>query len=253
MTRREAEYAWHARETKTRRILAAREAVGTPVHRGRACASAENMSDITTTQLHNGSSEGYDRHKQKKAAREHEALAARRKKVFKKIGYWIVGLAVVIGSGWFLVSATSPKGPDYSQVIPVLGREHVANGTTVTSYNSNPPTSGNHYPTPAPPRFYDSELPDEQVVHNLEHGHVWIAYKPGLPEEIIKVLRKFSGGNVIVTPRSKNDADIALAAWGRLDKFNIGSGDIDKQRIKDFISRYQNRGPESISIQGHVR
>lgn len=173
-----------------------------------------------------------------------------RKKTLKKAIYWIAGLAIVFGGGWLLIRANSPKGPDYSSAIPVLGRNHIADGT-YASYNSNPPTSGPHYPNPAPIRFYDSALPDEQVVHNLEHGNVWISYKPDLSPEIIKVLKGFAGGNTIVTPRPANDFDIALAAWGRLDKFNAEKSHIDKQRVKDFIIRYQNQGPEKVSAQSH--
>lgn len=220
-----------------------------------AVASNKNneMSDINTKQLHNDPSDRFERQKQKKAARETEALRARRKRVVKKVSYWIAGLAVVIGGGWLLVSATGPKGPDYSQGISVLTRNHIANGTTA-SYNSNPPTSGDHYAASAQARLYDQELPDEQLVHNLEHGHVWIAYKPGLSADIIDSLRDFAGGNIVVAPRSKNDTDIALAAWGRLDTFNVEAGGMNKQRIKDFISRYQNRGPESVSQQpSHLR
>jgi len=211
------------------------------------------MSDINTEQLNNASADRFERHKQKKIDREAEARKIRRKKVFKKISLWIMGLAVLIGGGWLLVSTAGPKGTDYSQGIFVLGRDHITDGTTYTSYNSNPPTSGPHYANPASARFYDKELPDEQLVHNLEHGHIWIAYKPGLSKDVIGILKDFSGRNVIVTPRSKNDTDIALAAWGRLDQFNVEPSGIDKQRIKDFISRYQNKGPESISVQGHLR
>lgn len=189
----------------------------------------------------------YEQQKQKKAAREAESTQARRKRAFKKVSYWILGVLVVLGGGWLLVGATGPKGQDYSQGISILGRNHIANGTTA-SYNSNPPTSGDHYAAAAPAGFYDKELPDEQLVHNLEHGHVWISYKLSLSGEIIGILKDFSGGNVVVAPRSKNDTDIALAAWGRLDKFNIEGGGVDEQRIRDFISRYQNRGPENVNI-----
>lgn len=216
-------------------------------------SSNNNMSDVNIEQLNNASSERFERQKQKKAAREAEASGKRRKKVFKKISYWTIGLAVVIGGGWLLINASGPKGPDYSQGISVLGIGHIADDATYTSYNSNPPTSGPHYANPASARFYDKELPDEQLVHNLEHGNIWIAYKPDLPGNIIDILKDFSGGNVVVTPRSKNDADIALAAWGRLDKFSIEASGINKQRIKDFISRYQNKGPESVNIQGYLR
>lgn len=210
------------------------------------------MPDINTEQLNNASSDRLERQKQKKAAREAEVLRARRKRVFKKISYWIAGLAVVIGGGWLLIGTAGPKGSDYSKTYPILGRDHILNGSTV-SYNSNPPTSGDHYASPAPARFYDQELPDEQLVHNLEHGNIWIAYKPGLSEDVIKVLKNFSGGNIVVAPRSKNDNDVALAAWGRLDTFNVGVSGIDTQRVQDFISRYQNRGPENVNRPAHVR
>lgn len=172
----------------------------------------------------------------------------RRGRIFKKFGYWVLGLIVAVGSVWLLIRDNGPKGADYSQSILVLGREHIADGTVYSSYNSNPPTSGPHYPNPAPTGFYDKELRDERVVHNLEHGNVWISYKPGLSPDVIKVLRNFAGGNVIVTKRSANDLDVALAAWGRLDQFNIENGPIDERRIKDFIIRYQDRGPENLNI-----
>lgn len=209
------------------------------------------MSD--TEQLNNTSLNRYEHHKQKKSARKAEELKERNKKYFKKVGYWIAGLVVIIGGGWFLVNAASPKGQDYSQEISLLERSHIADGTTHNSYNSNPPTSGPHYANPAPARFYDKELPDEQLVHNLEHGNIWIAYKSGLSRDAMDIIKDFGDRNVIVTLRSKNDTDIALAAWGRLDKFNIETSDIDKQRIKDFVSRYQNRGPEKVNISGHLR
>lgn len=208
------------------------------------------MPDTNTEQLNNVAPDYRGRQAQKKIARGAEALRARRKRVFKKVGYWTAGLAVVVGGGWLLVSAAGPKGPDYSESIPVLGRNHIADGTRA-SYNSTPPTSGPHYASPAPARFYDEELPDEQLVHNLEHGHIWISYKPDLPLEVVKVLKDFAGGNIVVTPRSQNDTDVALTGWGRLDKFNIEANGLDKQRVEDFISRYKNRGPENVGTQGH--
>lgn len=178
--------------------------------------------------------------------REAGERQARRGRIFKKVGYWIIGLLIILGGGWLLIRSSTPQGTDYSQSIPVLDRNHIAEGTTYTSYNSNPPTSGPHYPSPALTRFYDKELRDEQVVHNLEHGNVWISYKPGLPVETIKTLKGFASGSVIVSPRSANDSDIALAAWGRLDKFNLENSKVDEIRIKDFILRYQNQGPEKL-------
>ena len=46
---------------------------------------------------------------------------------------------------------------------------------------------------------------------------------------------------VVITPRPENDTDIALAAWGQLDTFDLDdleNGDLI-ERIEDFALRYQ--------------
>lgn len=193
-----------------------------------------------------------ERRAQRQKLREAEDQKLRLKELVKKTIYVLVAILVVFGIVQWIINQF-PKGQDYSVAFPVLGRDHISDGAPRPDYNSNPPTSGSHYASPANVRFYFEELPDEQLVHNLEHGHVWISYKSNLPTEIIKVLKGFAGRNTIVTPRPANDFDIALASWGRLDKFNIDGDSIDKQRIKNFILRYQNQGPEKVNLPQHIR
>lgn len=145
-----------------------------------------------------------------------------------------------------------------TQYFDIVGRSHIASGTPGSGYNSNPPTSGNHWGSPAKAGIYDKQLPDEQLIHNLEHGYVWISYRPGnnnaeasagagqstgVSEDVINELKKIveaDNWKVILEPREKNDKVIALAAWGRL--LNLDNPDYDK--VKDFIKTYRNRGPE---------
>lgn len=129
---------------------------------------------------------------------------------------------------------------------PDQGREHVAPGHQ-HEYNSNPPTSGWHWWQPAEWGVYKTELLDEQVVHNLEHGGIWISYKPGIPDEMRQKLEAFYekwGRKIIVTPRAKNDSDIALAAWTRLDTLSVAEYSDD--RIEKFIKAFRNKGPEFV-------
>lgn len=173
-------------------------------------------------------------------------LAIRRKK-FKK-AFWTGGILVVLAllvygvviyQGW-------KKSNLPGEFIPDQGREHVGPGHQHV-YNSNPPTSGWHYPQPAEWGVYKEELPDEVLVHNLEHGGVWISYKPGTPEDIVKKLKGFYdkyGRKIIVEPRSKNDMDIALAAWNRLDKFS--AVEYSDERVERFIKAFRNKGPEFV-------
>ena len=84
-------------------------------------------------------------------------------------------------------------------------------------------------------------------MHNLEHGEIWVSYHPRVKDQITTELKALLRARVIITPRAANDTDIAVAAWGRLDKFDLTGEPLDTVRILDFIKRYQNRGPEHLS------
>lgn len=175
------------------------------------------------------------------------------KKSFVRYSLWIV-IVVAVGYGIFLLAQTAgPEGEDFSVAYSIQGRDHIADGATHPPYNSNPPSSGSHYTTTARGGFYEESLPDERVIHNLEHGDVWIAYHPDISDEAKETLESFAGQYVVVSPRRDNKGDISLVAWGRVDIFNVENGTVDEQRIRDFISRYDNRGPEKVrgSQVGH--
>ena len=172
--------------------------------------------------------------------------------------FWI-GLftILVIGGGLFLVLKTQETevgqtgGARAAKLLPgvaefeSLGAAHIQPGSQHPPYNSNPPTSGPHYPQPANWGIYDNQLADETLVHNLEHGGVWISYKPDLPAEEKTKLKEIAGrykSKVILEPRVQNDSPIALAAWQRLLKLDA----VDETRITEFVATYKNRGPERV-------
>lgn len=173
-----------------------------------------------------------------------DAVRRRKRQLFLRIG-GVVVMLIVAGYGIFAYL----KNRDVNlpgALISDLGREHIAQNHQ-HAYNSNPPTSGWHYPQEAEWGAYREELPDETLIHNLEHGGIWISYKPDISEEMRANLEEFYkqwGRKIIVTPRSKNDADIAVAAWTRLDKF--GAAEYSEERIEKFVRAYRNKGPEFV-------
>lgn len=131
------------------------------------------------------------------------------------------------------------------QAIPIEGRTHVEEGTDVNYKNSNPPTSGNHWPQPAQWGFYLSPLPDEQLVHNLEHGGIWISHKD-VDEETKSKLGTIASKYplaLIITPRPENDVKIAVASWGRLLKLDS----LNEELIEKFIKSNINKAPEPLA------
>jgi len=189
----------------------------------------------------------------KKQEREHVRKERRKKLQLKKTSKFFIRFALwafiitAVGYGVFILAKTAgPSEEDFSLSYDIQVREHIAVGASHPPYNSNPPSSGWHYGSTAQGGFYDEPLPDEQVIHNLEHGDIWIAYHPDIEDKFKETLKSFAGRYVVVSPRSENEGDISLVAWGRVDTFDIKNDILDEGRIKDFIKRYDNRGPERV-------
>lgn len=195
--------------------------------------------------------EAPETYEERKSRREAERAAQARGGNPKRILLWILVLAAILLAAYGLyasVQSLLPKGPDYSTEFPIAGQGHIAEGAKGEGYNSNPPSSGPHYSSPAPTGFYKKELPDERILHNLEHGDVWIAYHPRVENAVRAQLLPFADHRkVIITPRAANDKDVALVAWGRVDSFDLEGGALPAERVEDFILRFRDKSPEKIT------
>jgi hypothetical protein len=156
--------------------------------------------------------------------------------------YGAVALFAAVLAGLFGWSMTRPKP---GERIAGQGQVHISAGQPHPAYNSNPPTSGWHMTRTASWGAFQTEIPDEIVVHNLEHGGIWISYKDpsdaALVEKLEALVSRFRS-KVIVTPRSRNDSRVVVAAWERLLKLET----YDEKRIVEFINAYRNKGPERV-------
>jgi len=137
----------------------------------------------------------------------------------------------------------------------VMATKNHVQDRTIVAYNSVPATSGDHYFSPQPCGFYQGEVPDERVVHNLEHGNIVISYN--LPdaadvdalENVYNDLGGWKDHYTVVRSYSRiAPGQVALSAWGVLD---IMDG-VDQNRIERFYEHYVGRlGPEgAISCRG---
>jgi hypothetical protein len=136
---------------------------------------------------------------------------------------------------------------------PIEGSTHV---TTTVNYKTNPPTSGNHNPTPAEDGIYDpgNEPAKENYVHSLEHGRIQLQYAKGSPQKTIDTLVALYNEPVNGSPgyhaqvfenNTNMPAKVAAVAWGQLltcDELNDAAIDA----IRAFRERYTDKGPEFI-------
>jgi hypothetical protein len=115
-------------------------------------------------------------------------------------------------------------------------------------YDHRPPAGGDHHPVPATCGFYATDPPpDEFMVHAIEHGAIWIAYRPDLPDDQRDILRDLVAeqAKVAATPYDGLDSPLVVTAWGR----QLALDSADDPRLIQFVETYRNsrNGPEPTS------
>jgi hypothetical protein len=131
------------------------------------------------------------------------------------------------------------------------------------SWNSNPPSSGPHYPIWASFQTYATPVPRGYYVHDLEHGAVVLLYKCDADagcSQVAQALQAVSdslpddplcvgqGARVrtVITPDPLLDAPVAAAAWG----WTYTAECVDAPTLKQFVADHYGHGPEALCAAG---
>ena len=90
--------------------------------------------------------------------------------------------------------------------------------------------------------MYDEPIRNENALHALEHGVVWITYQPDLSDGEIDTLKAFGNeSEVIVSPYPGLDTAVSAQAWGAQMRFDSA----DDPELLDFVSALRDAtGPE---------
>ena len=209
-----------------------------------------------------------ERKQQRRAAeeqRKREQQRAARKRNLITGGIIAVVAAIVVGAIYFQRQEESqPVGVAEEQAGCTAIEEpaeaesavHVPDGTPV-DYATSPPTSGDHYATPADASFYPpqglDQIPPEQFVHNLEHGQIVFWYSPDAPDEIVNDIEDYidkqsgsQGQALLATPYEdiESPRTFAMTGWGAMQSCTRFSESV----VNAFREEYQGRGPENPQI-----
>ncbi len=154
---------------------------------------------------------------------------------------------LVAAATWMVLTGSDEIG----RRMPDEGQQHVPAGTPVT-YGHYPPTSGPHWPRPAPWGEYEQEVPPEIWVHNLEHGGIVLLYRCDAPcPELVRQLRelyatfpKSKHGHVklLITPYRRLKTRLAILAWTWIDEL----AEFNRDRLLRFYRAHVDRGPEDV-------
>jgi hypothetical protein len=211
-----------------------------------------------------------ERRRRERIEREEAARRAAARKRTLQLGAGVVGGLVVIAVIVVLVAGGGGGGSDDKVDPNKLTADAKAAGCTFSSfrsegrthtagkvtYKTNPPTSGNHNPTPAQDGIYraGNTPPKENFVHSLEHGRIEFQYKKGASAADVAKLRALAeeplndtpGYHMLMFENNTNmPTEFAATAWTK----SITCGQLTPQALdamREFRKAYTDKGPEFI-------
>ena len=132
------------------------------------------------------------------------------------------------------LTACGSKGIEGVQTFKYPAGDH-RTGSLI--YAESPPAGGPHNASWQNCGVYDRPLYNEYAVHSLEHGAVWVTYRPDLDAAGLDTLKKLVEGRpyTILSPYEGLDTPVAMSAWGAQLKVDQ-PGDA---RLKAFLDKYE--------------
>jgi len=112
-------------------------------------------------------------------------------------------------------------------------------------YEQTPPTGGEHNPIWQNEGFYDAPVRDENAVHTMEHGAVWITFSSDLPQDQKDQIRQLVEGQtcVVASPHSDLPTPVVASAWGK--QLTLESA--DSPDLERFVRAYR-LGPQTPEV-----
>lgn len=139
---------------------------------------------------------------------------------------------------------------------PDDGRGHITEGQGGGPYSSTPATSGEHWPTPTNWGIYTNSLPEELILHNLEHGGLVIWYQPAdIGTEDLAALQAWVQSQVqserykvLLSPWDGADFEhaIAVTSWNWL----LYLDETDTDQLRQFLDDHYGDAPEPFGGPG---
>jgi len=126
------------------------------------------------------------------------------------------------------------------QTFSGLAQTHTQDPVT---YPQAPPVGGPHFPVWMNCGYYPQAVQNELAVHSMEHGAVWITYRPSLAKADVDVLRAFARTPYVLVSPWKDDtlpSPVVASAWG----LQLKADSARDPAVKAFVDKYAN-GPQT--------
>jgi hypothetical protein len=134
------------------------------------------------------------------------------------------------------------------------GHAHLAPDAAPPSYDTNPPSSGDHNEVPQADGAYGAPVPAPNYLHSLEHGRLAIQYSPelGQGDQLeLKGLYDTMYGGALLFPNGEMPFEVAATTWTNLLGCKTYEGAITLDAIRAFGNatwgRFGGEGAGAVS------
>lgn len=173
--------------------------------------------------------------RQRREGRRRSYERRRHQWLLTRIGLAVFAVLLVGGVGYAVFAGVRGRRvPEGTRTFADVGTGHTAE---TIAYDPAPPVGGQHDATPLNCGFYSAAVRSENAVHSLEHGAIWITFRPELPMEEVGRLRALAEdeGKVIVSPYPDVPAPVVASAWGRQLRLDA----VEDDRLGQFVRRFR--------------
>ncbi|GAA3553846.1 DUF3105 domain-containing protein [Nonomuraea rosea] len=151
-------------------------------------------------------------------------------------GLIIVVLVGVVG--FYLVNQARQTSLDAVTSVKYDAGQHVWKPVT---YKETPPVGGEHNNYWQSCAIYDKPIHSEHAVHSLEHGAVWITYRPDLAKAQVDALKAVASSTgqqdyMLMSPFPNLPSPVVVSSWGHQLKLD----NPQDPKLAAFIKKYQN-------------
>ena len=161
--------------------------------------------------------------------------------------YVIIGLIVAVFIAGFAAlvildarqkAASTPPAEVQTYDVGPAGQHTQAD----VDYEQSPPVGGEHNPVWQNCGYYAEPVREENAVHSLEHGAVWITYSPDLPQDEVERLRDIAESQtyILVSPYVGLPSPVVASAWGK----QLSLESAEDPDLERFIGAYR-QGPQT--------